>query len=116
MAKKPANDSLPAEAIADSIDAVASAIRDNLTSPNVADSNFEAANVVDVINRLASAVFRVGSAITAPAAPGHDAEGGTVASLTEAVMGVTAGLVRIANSISELAEAVRGHGGSGKTF
>lgn len=41
------------------------------------------------------------------ALPGNDAAGGTVNSLTEAVMGVTAGLVRIADAISDLAEAVR---------
>lgn len=39
--------------------------------------------------------------------PGTDAAGGTVTSLTEAVMGMTAGLHRIAESISDLAEAVR---------
>jgi hypothetical protein len=32
---------------------IASAIDRNLASPNVADSNWEAANVVDVINKLA---------------------------------------------------------------
>lgn len=36
-----------------------------------------------------------------------DAAGVTVASLTEALMGVTAGLVSISASISDLAEAVR---------
>lgn len=38
---------------------------------------------------------------------GRDAAGGHVASLTEAVMGVTAGLVRIAEAIESLASAVR---------
>lgn len=41
------------------------------------------------------------------AATGRDATGGTVLSLTEAVMGVTAGLVRIADAIGDLADAVR---------
>lgn len=41
------------------------------------------------------------------AAPGRDATGGHVECLTEAVMGVTAGLVKIAEAISDLAEAVR---------
>ena len=39
--------------------------------------------------------------------PGRDETGGHVSCLTEAVMGVTAGLHRIAESIGELAEAVR---------
>ena len=38
---------------------------------------------------------------------GKDAAGGRVESLTEAVMGVTAGLVQIANAITDLADAVR---------
>lgn len=38
---------------------------------------------------------------------GTDAAGGRVASLTEAIMGVTAGLVKIAEAIGDLAEAVR---------
>jgi len=41
------------------------------------------------------------------ALPGQDATGGRIESLTEAVMGVTAGLVRIAEAIGDLAEAVR---------
>jgi hypothetical protein len=35
----------------------------NLTSPNVMDSNFEQANIVDVLNRLASAVFLLAKAV-----------------------------------------------------
>ena len=38
---------------------------------------------------------------------GTDAAGGRVESLTEAVMGVTAGLVQIADAIRAMAEAVR---------
>lgn len=39
--------------------------------------------------------------------PGRDAAGVGVGSLTEAVMGVTAGLVQIAEAINNLAAAVR---------
>lgn len=53
------------------------------------------------------AVKRVADAIAAPAGPGTDACGGAVESLTESVMGVTAGLVRIAEAIESLADAVR---------
>jgi hypothetical protein len=38
---------------------------------------------------------------------GEDATGGRVESLTEAVMGLTAGMVQIANAIESLACAVR---------
>lgn len=38
---------------------------------------------------------------------GRDATDGIVSSLTEAVMGVTAGLCKIAESIENLAEAIR---------
>lgn len=64
----------------------------------------------DDIEALADAIRRAGYAVTAPAAPGRDATGGTVGSLTEAVMGVTAGLCRIADAVNELAEAIREKG------
>jgi len=41
------------------------------------------------------------------ALPGEDGTGITVSSLTESTMGITAGLVRIADSIYTLADAVR---------
>ena len=89
---------------------IAQAILTMLQSLNVSDSNGEVANVVDVIHDLAVAARRISTAITAPASPGTDATGGSVDSLTEAVMGITAGLVRIADAISGLADAVReGH-------
>ena len=56
----------------------------------------------------AEAAERIADAICYPAAaPGKDAAGGAVLSLTEAVMGVTAGLCRIADAVNNLAEAVR---------
>jgi hypothetical protein len=50
---------------------------------------------------------RIATAILANAGMGHDATGGAVDSLTESVMGITAGLVQIADAIRDLAEAVR---------
>jgi hypothetical protein len=91
-------------------DSAASAIRATLSSPNVTDSNLEAANVVDVIDNLAHSVRRVANAITPLGASGTDASGGNVSTLTEAVMGVTAGLHAIAEAIGGLASAVREHG------
>ena len=58
------------------------------------------------IIELAYRTEQIAQAITPPAAPGKDAAGGTVTSLTEAVMGVTGGLVQIAEAIQELANAV----------
>ena len=86
---------------------VANAIFETLRSPNVADSNFEPANVVDVIDKLAMAGYCISKAIKADAAPGKDEYGGTVDSLTESVMGITQGLSMIASAISDLAQAVR---------
>jgi hypothetical protein len=59
---------------------------------------------------LADALRGVRDAIMPPAMPGRDAAGGHVECLTEAVMGVTAGLFRIAEAIEDLADAVRGRG------
>lgn len=86
---------------------VANALIRTLESANEVDTNLEAANVVDSIASLARSARAVAHAILAPAAMGHDAAGGAVDSLTEAVMGVTAGLVQIADAISDLAAAVR---------
>lgn len=89
-------------------DTVPEAIRAALISPNVPDDNLEPANIVDVVNRLSRMTLHVADAITARAAAnGSDAMGGTVGSLTEAVMGITAGLAKVAEAIHDLAEAVR---------
>ena len=62
----------------------------------------------DVGNALADGFVKLTRAITPLSAlAGTDAAGGRVESLTEAVMGVTAGLVRIAEAISDLAASVR---------
>lgn len=75
-------------------------------SPNVSDSNFEAANVVDVINYLARSTGRIASAILPSGiGEGKDAFGGTVMSLTESVMGITAGLFEVASAIRYLADS-----------
>lgn len=61
----------------------------------------------DASETIAFMAKRIGNAISADNSPGHDAVGGTVGCLTSSVMGVTAGLVRIAEAIDNLAEAVR---------
>lgn len=82
------------------------AIRDTLTSPNVADANLEPANVVDVIHELARTTKAVASAITADAAAGKDVHGGTVASLTEAVMGLSKSIQNVADAIYSVGEVL----------
>lgn len=83
---------------------------DRLTSQAIVES-FQSrnlnANVVDVLDRLASSTRRISLAICDDACPGTDATGGKVGCMVEATMGVTAGLVRIADAIADLAEAVR---------
>ncbi len=85
---------------------VANAIVETLRSPNVSDSNFEPANVVDVLNHLGNGAHRIATAITPIAAAGTNASGGHIESLTEAVMGISDGLCAISESINHLAEAV----------
>jgi len=53
-------------------------------------------------DQMADMIGLLANAITPTDASGQDASGGTVASLTEAVMGVSAGLARIANAIEGL--------------
>lgn len=63
---------------------------------------------LEAIETMANNAGRVADAICPfTSLPGKDAAGGYVASLAEAVMGMTGGLVRIAESIETLAEAVR---------
>lgn len=62
---------------------------------------------LEVIETMARNIGRIADAICPfTAIPGKDAAGGHVASLTEAVMGMTSGLVLIGEAIESLAEAV----------
>ena len=62
----------------------------------------------EIANAVADGFTKLARAITPLSAlAGTDAAGGRVESLTEAIMGVTAGLVQIADAIGDLAEAVR---------
>lgn len=59
---------------------------------------------------LVEALHDISDAVTPRGAwAAMDSSGGSVHSLTEAVMGMTSGLIRIAESISELSQAVRDH-------
>ena len=55
---------------------------------------------------IADAIYSLRKSITPIAMPGTDAVGGSVDSLTEAVMGITGGLCKVADAIDRLASAV----------
>jgi hypothetical protein len=62
---------------------------------------------LDEALELARSLHRIARAITPDdAMPGHDATGRTVASLTEAVMGITAGLSHVAEAIGRVADTL----------
>lgn len=63
-------------------------------------------SIQETLNNCSNSMKAVACAITANASGGHDAAGGFVTSLTESVMGVTGGLVKIAEAIEKLAESV----------
>ncbi len=59
-------------------------------------------------DQITAAVRNLANAITPSSALGtNDATGGYVTSHTEAIMGITSALCKIAESISDLADAVR---------
>ena len=69
------------------------------------DEHVPLGNIVDAIS---DSVDRVAKAITpTDVLGGHDASGGRVESLTEAVMGITSGLYEVASAINNLADATR---------
>lgn len=77
-------------------------------SPNVTDSNFEDANVVDVIDRAARNLGKIAEAITPTMpSPARSLNGEYVGCLTEAVVAAANSLHAISDAILELAAAVR---------
>jgi len=65
-------------------------------------------SIVDAVDGVGWCVRKIADAITPhDAAPGHDAQGGTVSSLTEAAMGLTAAMSSVASAIREVADAIR---------
>jgi hypothetical protein len=65
---------------------------------------------VEAAEKVAEAIWMLAKAIIPPGSdryPGTDATGGGVGSLAEAFMGITAGLVRLADALSEHADAVK---------
>ena len=71
-------------------------------------SNYEPLNIVEVMDRTAYNLGRIAESITPMSAvPLETPGGGRVGSLTEAVVYVAENLKMIADSIGDLAEAVR---------
>lgn len=71
------------------------------------DANGKYANVVDVLDNCAQALWALRNAILPGSAmAGEDASGGHVDSLTEAVMGITGGLYAIAEAGEHIAEEI----------
>ena len=68
-----------------------------------------AKNAKNADDYLANGIYRLAAAITPNVAGVLDESGTHVASLTEAVMGMTSGLIAIASAIEDLANAVREH-------
>jgi hypothetical protein len=62
---------------------------------------------LDKLDDLNQSLRAIAHAVTPPALPGRDAAEGVVTSLTEAAMGFTAGLFRIAQSLDNVADAIR---------
>ena len=82
------------------LEAIADAIIEQFSSQCILDDNLAPANVVDVMSRMSEQTWKLATAITPlDAISGTDATGGHVRSLTEAIMGMTAALVQIADAI-----------------
>jgi hypothetical protein len=70
--------------------------------PSATDGDANEQVVAFHVERGADALRALARAVTADAAPSLDESGGYVGSLTEAIMGMTAALCRIANAIESL--------------
>lgn len=82
---------------------IAEAIDRNFTSPNVTDSNFEDANIVDVINRNASAVFEVATSLKKLGTNGA----GPMGAIEMLALELKEGSERISGAMLEIAAAIR---------
>lgn len=68
----------------------------------------ETKDISEQIEKLTDAVKRIPTAIyPSDSGGGHDETGGYITSLTEAVMGLTAGLCKIADAINRYTDAYK---------
>lgn len=82
-------------------------IREVLTTSDPDLKEKDLVNVADGLVHIGNSVVRLADAVTTNVAPGKDATGLLVGCVTESIMGVTAGLVKVAEAIRDLASAVR---------
>lgn len=82
---------------------IAEAIDRNFTSPNVSDSNFENANIVDVINYNAVALLDIGKALERLGTNGA----GPMGAIEVLALEVKEGTERVSAALLEIAEAIR---------
>lgn len=85
-------------------DHVADAIDRNFTSPNVADSNLEPANVVDAISHLASAVVKASKLL------GNNDAATQMGALEAFGLVMKEGMHEIAVALDSIASAIENHG------
>lgn len=65
-------------------------------------------DTIDLLQEASANLRSIANSITpSNAAAGKDCCGGSVDSLTEAVMGITSGLCEVASALREIAEAIR---------
>ena len=86
---------------------ICEAIDEAFVTENMRGTSF---NVPRSLIELSLSGDRIAHAITASGSPGRDEAGGTVGSLTEAVMGMTAALMAIHRSLDNIAEAIENKG------
>ena len=100
------------EVVSEAVERIADAIETSLMTPYHTTNapKAERASLADVVQDASDHLRSISYAITAPAAPGHDETGGSISSLTEAVMGITASLCKVADGLHDIAEAIRNHG------
>jgi len=88
-------------------DKLTTAIRDTLISPNVSDSNFEAANVVDVLDNIARAIW-CGTRRTL------DEKGINPGAIEFHALQIRESAEEIAQALNNVADAIRELAGKGK--
>lgn len=95
---------------AESLNEIADALTNAFTDQS--SCRYDPITVQDSILELAKSAKKIAVAVTPfdTTCGGDDAAGGHVCSLTESVMGVTAGLCKIADAIERLADSVESLG------
>ena len=86
---------------------IAEALENCFISPNVSDSNYEPANLVDVVKSLSVNTRRIADSITTlDAIPAEVGGGGRVGCLTESVLYLGKETGRVADAIFYLADTL----------